>query len=215
MAAAAAASGLRLWGLSDHVRADSTWVAGYVEQVRRLDAGDAEVRCGVEAKMLDQRGSLDLPADARGLDYVLVADHQFPSAGGPVHPREVAAQIAARHLTADGAVEQLVGATVAAVRRSPFPPIVAHLFSLLPKCGLAEEAISDQVVAELGDALAAAGARVEANEKWRCPSSRVLAILAARGVELTAGSDAHRAEDVGAWSYLDDVEPAVDVGSAS
>ncbi|MEO5746234.1 MAG: PHP-associated domain-containing protein, partial [Terracoccus sp.] len=46
---------------------------------------------------------------------------------------------------------------------------------------------------------------VEINEKWRCPSPRSLSHLAARGVRLTAGSDAHRAGEVGRWSYLVEV----------
>lgn len=212
MALAAAGSGLRLWGLSDHVRADSTWVPAYVERVRRLDAGDVLVRCGVEAKILDQRGRLDLPSGVRGLDYVLVADHQFPGESGPVHPRDVKATIEAGRLTPADAIEQLVEATAHAARQCPYPPIVAHLFSLLPKCGVNEDAVSDELILVLGADLAAAGARVEANEKWRCPSARVLRLLASAGVELTAGSDAHRHQDIGTRSYLDSLGVLVTTG---
>lgn len=211
MARAAATSGLSLWGLSDHVRADSTWVADYVRTVRALDAGDVTVRCGVEAKILDRQGTLDLPPDVRDLDYVLVADHQFPGADGPRHPRDVRAAIETGRLDGKDAIEQLVTATAKAAGRSPFPAIIAHLFSLLPKCGLSEDDVSDDVVLGLGRELAADGARVEANEKWSCPSDRVLRLLSDAGVELTAGSDAHRHEDIGRHTYLDSLELAATV----
>jgi putative hydrolase len=214
MARAAADAGLVLWGLSDHVRAESTWVPEYVARVRRLDAADVAIRCGVEAKILDQQGHLDLPAGVRDLDYVLVADHQFPGVAGPMHPLEVREQIQGARLSPADAVEQLVNATVESARRSPFPVIVAHLFSLLPKCGLSELDVNDAMAIQLGTSLAAVGARVEVNEKWRCPSSRVLRLLAEAGVELTAGSDAHRHQDIGAHTYLDslDLTSAVEAG---
>ena len=206
MAKAAADSGLAVWGLSDHVRADSAWVPAYVERVRRLRAGDVEVKCGVEAKILDQRGNLDLPPTVTGLDYVLIADHQFPGESGPVPPRQMLAAIGAKELEAHGAVEQLLAATAAAVRRSSFPPIVAHLFSILPKCGISEDDVADQTILDFGRELAQVDARVEINEKWRCPSRRVVALLAAVGVELTRGSDAHRHQDIGASSYVDSLD---------
>lgn len=213
MAAAASTSGLRLWGLSDHVRADSAWVPEYVDRVRRLDAGDVEVRCGVEAKILDQRGNLDLPSGISGLDYVLIADHQFPGSRGPLHPNHVRASIESGQLHKGMAIEQLLVATAAAARQSPFPPIVAHLFSLLPKCGISEDDVSDERILEFGRELAGADARVEINEKWRCPSLRVVLLLATTGVVLTCGSDAHRHQDIGASSYLDSLDVAQTRGS--
>ena len=209
MAEAAAAAGLASWGLSDHVRADTTWLQDYVRTVRGLRVDGLDVRCGVESKILTSNGALDLPRELPGLDFLLIADHQFPGADGPVHPSRVSQQIAAGSLSPSDAVAQLVRATCEAVLRSPLPPIVAHLFSLLPKCGLSEDLVGGQELDELAAACLSAAAAVEANEKWRCPSARVLSQLHARGVRLTAGSDAHRAEDVGRWSYLDEILMAV------
>ncbi|MGI8882106.1 MAG: PHP domain-containing protein [Jatrophihabitans sp.] len=201
MADAALAAGLRTWGLSDHVRADTTWLPDYVRTVHALDVGELVIRCGVEAKILDQAGALDLPPGSPALDYILIADHQFPGRSGPVHPTEIGGQLADGSLTPSAALEALITATCAAVRTSPAPPIVAHLFSVLPKCGLTE----DQVDGELIDALAkdcvAAEARVEVNEKWRCPSLRVIDRLSNAGVVIVAGSDAHRCADIGRWDY--------------
>lgn len=207
MADAAVAAGLHSWGISDHVRADTGWLPDYVQAVRELRRVDLEVRCGVEAKVLDTTGRLDLPANLPAMDYLLIADHQFPGVDGPLHPDAVRDLVGAGRLTAEAAVEQLVLATAKAVRTSPLPPIVAHLFSLLPKCGLDEHDVPEDLIDVLADACLASEGAVEVNEKWRCPSSRTLMRLDHRGVRLVAGSDAHRAADVGRFAYLTEAAP--------
>ena len=204
MAVAAAAAGLHTWGLSDHVRADSDWVADYATLVRRLRVEGLQIQCGVEAKILDATGRLDLPSNLPLLDYVLVADHQFPSAIGPCHPADIARRISNGEIPASAVVDQLIDATCAAIREAPARPIMAHPFSLLPKMGLSEDDVHHEHLQALSGACRAVGAAVEINEKWRCPSVSVLVRLLAAGVELVAGSDAHRREDIGAWKYLDD-----------
>jgi putative hydrolase len=206
MADAAQAAGLHTWGLSDHVRADSDWVPEYVTRVRALRRDGLVIRCGVEAKILDDSGRLDVPAGLPSLDYVLVADHQFPSVDGPVSPREMARRLGAGETTPEAVVETLIRATCAAVAQAPAPVIVVvHPFSLLPKMGLSEDALGDDHLRSLAEACRRADASIEINEKWRCPSAATLARLAALGVDMVAGSDAHRTADVGSWSYLDQV----------
>jgi putative hydrolase len=209
MADAAAHRGLHTWGLSDHVRADTPWLDDYAQTVRALKRENLDIRCGVETKILNQRGDLDLPSRLPHLDYILIADHQFPGPDGPVHPRIVAAQITDGHLSAEDAVTGLITATCAALIRSPRPPIVAHLFSLLPKIGVSEDAIGDQLIDTLAEACRAVDASVEINEKWCCPSVRIATELAGRGVALRAGSDAHTSTDVGRFSYVYDVIDAL------
>ena len=201
MADAAAAAGLRVWGLSDHVRADSTWLDGYVPMVRALRRDGLEVRCGVEAKMLDAAGRLDLPAALPDLDYVLVADHQFPSPTGPLSPRHMTAALADGTWSARAVLDTLVQATCSAVRGAPAPAVVVHPFSLLPKMGLDESEIGDDHLYALAAACRAADAAVEINEKWRCPTPRVVRALLGSGVRMTLGSDAHRCADVGVTTY--------------
>jgi putative hydrolase len=204
MADAAARASLQTWGLSDHVRADSAWLPDYVRRVRALSREGVLIRVGVEAKILDRSGRLDLPPHLPELDYVLVADHQFPGRDGPQHPREVAADLAAGKIAAADVIDELVAATCRAVRSAPLPAIVVHPFSLLPKLGCDEQDVQAQHCAELADACLAVDAAVEINEKWRCPSPRLVTALAGLGVRLVAGSDAHRSEDVGRWRYLDE-----------
>lgn len=209
MLAAALVAGLHTWGASDHVRTSTTWVPEYVEAVRGLAAtpparqAGLSVRCGVEVKILDSSGRLDLPRKLPELDYLLIADHQFPGADGPEHPSVVRDWVAADPSASEHAISTLIEATCAAVAASPAPPIVAHLFSLLPKCGLTESQVTDAHLDLLTQACRRAGAAVEVNEKWHCPEPRVVYALATAGVRITAGSDAHRAADVGRWSYLE------------
>ena len=58
MADAARAAGLRVWGLADHIRADTTWLPEYATRIRGLSRPEMVIRCGVEAKILDPAGRL-------------------------------------------------------------------------------------------------------------------------------------------------------------
>jgi putative hydrolase len=206
--AAARARGLRTLCLADHVRRDTAWVPDFtaaVAQYRGLDG--MTVLAGVEAKILDTSGQLDLPpglGTAGGIDLVLIADHQFPGEYGPVHPAEAAAAIERGDLAPADAIEMLCTATARAAsalsggRRA----LVAHLFSVLPKIGLTEELVPRHLLAHLAGRVARAGAMVEVNEKWSCPSGRCLSVLATAGVRLVASSDSHHCAGVGAYTYV-------------
>jgi putative hydrolase len=207
---AAAAAGLAVLGVSDHVRAGTDWLPGYVAAV-----GDAarraplRLRCGVEAKLLDTTGRIDLPADLTGVEYVLLADHRVPTPTGPAPPAEVRDALGAGRLDAAAVVDMLVEATANGLRAAPRPAGLAHLFSILPKVGLSEADVPDDAVRLLAAACRSAGAWVELNEKWRCPSARVAGLLLAEGVRLTGGSDAHAPERVGRWGYAREVADAL------
>jgi len=79
--------------LVDHVRADTSWVdeftAAAVVASRGVDG--LTVACGVEAKLLDTSGALDLPTGIPAGVRIFAADHQVPTPGGPGHPREIRA----------------------------------------------------------------------------------------------------------------------------
>jgi putative hydrolase len=209
---AAQERGLGTLCLADHVRRDTAWLPEFLRAVsayRQLPG--LAVLAGVEAKILDAAGQLDLPprlpgADAPArLDLVLIADHQFPGEDGPVHPARLRAAIEQRELSAQDAIEQLVQATVRAaaqVKRTGIRPLVAHLFSLLPKSGLAEDQVPSPLLLELAAGLAGSGAMVEVNEKWSCPSPRTIGALRAAGVPIVAGSDSHHCRDIGRYASV-------------
>jgi putative hydrolase len=203
MANAASAAGLRVWGLSEHVRADAAWVPDYVARVRSLRRDDVEVRCGLEAKILSRNGRLDLPKDLSGVDYVLVADHRYPGESTPMTASEVGRRLDRGELTPTDVADELVRAVSIAVLRAPLPAIVAHPFSLLSRIGVDISEVTDEHLRTLAGACLVAGASVEVNEKWRCPSPEIFARLFDLGVELVPGSNAHCAADIAQWPYLD------------
>ncbi|HEX5365189.1 MAG TPA: PHP domain-containing protein [Acidimicrobiales bacterium] len=217
--AAARARGLHTLGMVDHVRRATTYVPDFAAAVRDL-AGAARrqgvrVLLGVEAKVLDTAGAVDLPASPLPeLDYVLVADHQLPRPEGPLPPHRARAALERGELSAAEVVEDLVEATVAALGCWE-RVVVAHPFSILPKCGLGEEDVPDRLVDRLGDAARAADAVVEVNEKWACPSRRVAERLARRGVGITLSTDAHHRDRVGRYRYVTGVADTVRAGAGA
>ncbi|GHJ97207.1 hypothetical protein SNE510_67260 [Streptomyces sp. NE5-10] len=203
--AAAADAGLRTLVLADHVRVDTTYLPGYVEAVRAARAtAPLELVCGVEAKILDTEGRIDLPAELTGIEHVALADHRFPLPDGPAHPDAVRALLDEGRLAPDEALRLLVLATARAVERVPegLTAHVAHLFSVLPKTGLDEGGVDAALLEPLVRACRERDAAVELNEKWRCPSVRTARLLHRAGVRLGAGSDAHRARAVGRFPWV-------------
>ncbi|MFI5068557.1 MAG: PHP domain-containing protein [Streptosporangiales bacterium] len=196
---AARQRGLRVLCLADHVRASTPWVAEFAATVAALRPGSGLVLlAGVEAKILDVTGRLDLPGDLHGVDRVLIADHQFPGEHGPVSPGQVRAELASGQRSAAEVIDCLLTATTAALSLVAMPQL-AHLFSLLPKLGLDEADVPDPALRCLAAACCRAGARVEVNEKWGCPSPRTLRACAAAGVPLVASTDSHDCATVGAY----------------
>jgi len=197
---AARERGLRTLCLVDHVRRDTTWVPEFTAAVDKYRGQPGlRVLAGVEAKILDGSGRLDIPAALAGIDLVLIADHQFPADTGPVHPAELRAALAYGSLQPAEVIERLCEATANAALGCEFQPLLAHLFSLLPKIGLDEAMVPDSLLADLAKRVAHAGAMAEVNEKWSCPSARTVAALVGAGVPLVAGSDSHHCRDIGVY----------------
>lgn len=196
--AAAAAIGLTTLRLVDHVRQSTTWVPEYLEAVRALEIPEGlTVLTGVEAKILNAAGDLDIPALPAGIDRILIADHQFPGIDGPLGPTAVRERIADGWGKAD-VLDQFVSALIAVMRRYPGNQL-AHCFSLLPKIGLAESELGAERVEAWARAAAESGTLVEVNEKWGCPEAPTLAALRSAGVEIVASTDSHVASDVGRY----------------
>jgi putative hydrolase len=191
---------LRTLCLVDHVRRDTQWLPQFIAAVAPLRRQPGlRVLAGVEAKILDVSGRLDLPPGLDGVDLVLIADHQFPGDGGPVHPARAREAIGSGQLGAAEAIETLCEATANALDATDRRCVLAHLFSVLPKVGLDEDMVPEPLLAELARRVARAGAMVEINEKWACPSPRSAAAMARAGVTVVAGSDSHHCRDVGVY----------------
>lgn len=203
--AAAQERGLRTVCLADHVRAGTEWVPEFVTAVSPYRSiPGLRVMAGVEAKILDAAGRLDLPpclGRVDGIDLVLIADHQFPADHGAVHPDAMRAAIEDGQVTAAEAIECLAKAMTRALGSAEHS-LLAHPFSLLPKMGLGEEQIPGSLLADVAKAAVRAGALVEINEKWHCPAPRTVVALVSAGVHLVAGSDSHDCQNVGVYSTV-------------
>ncbi|WP_428950063.1 PHP domain-containing protein [Streptomyces sp. cg35] len=203
--AAAEKAGLHTLVLTDHVRADTTYLPRYVTAVRDARATTpVRLVCGVEAKIRDTEGRIDLPDDITGIDHIALADHRFPLPDGPAHPEAVRDRLDAGTMSRTEALALLVRATARAIGRIPAGRTahLAHLFSVLPKAGLDEAEVDAPLLAPLARACRDHGVTVELNEKWQCPAPRTAALLSGAGVRLAAGSDAHRADAVGVFPWV-------------
>ena len=208
--AAAHAIGLTELRLVDHVRRDTAWVPEFVSAIQRLEIPDGlTVLNGVEAKILDHAGSLDIPVLPSEVQTILIADHQFPAPEGPIGPSEVRQRIANGWATSD-VLDCYVQALIATIERHPGNQL-AHCFSLLPKIGLSEEMLGSERLAAWAEAAARSNTSVEVNEKWGCPETSALNAAIAAGVTLVAATDSHNANDVGRYSRVADLLKTIEV----
>jgi putative hydrolase len=208
--AAAEALGLQELTCVDHVRVSTDWVPAYVEAVHAARGStDVKLGCGIEAKLLDTDGTLDLPPEFEGIDAIYAADHQVPLADGPHHPRQIRTEIENGARTAASVIEAIVTSTAAAARRYP-NVVVAHLFSVLPKIGLTEDDVDPELVQRLATACAESGAWVEISERWQCPSAQTLRPFLDHGVTVVVSTDSHRSDTIGRYAYCADVVTELD-----
>ena len=199
--AAAQAAGLTELRLIDHVRRSTTWVPEFVAAVAALEIPEGlTVHTGVEAKILDSTGEVDLPAGLEGIDRIVIADHQFPGADGPWSP-ETTIERLTTGLTVDDALDLLIGGLVGAMHRHPGNQL-AHCFSILPKVGLDESDLGAERLRVWAETAAASDTLVEVNEKWACPGPLALAAARTAGVRLVASTDSHVASDVGRYDKV-------------
>jgi putative hydrolase len=185
----------------DHVRADSAWASEFVRTVREVAAEtEVSLSCGLEAKILDKGGALDLPDDTGGADFIYAADHQVALDHGPEQPASVREAIAAGELDAGAVIESIVDSTANAVGAN-HRVVIAHLFSVLPKIGLDEQQVPLGSVERLAQATAKGEGLVEIDERWSCPSARTLRPFRDAGVPILLSSDSHRPGTIGRFDY--------------
>jgi len=193
--------GLETLTCVDHVRRDTDWLPSYVEAIRNLrPTTEVELICGIEAKLLNTAGDLDLPELPDGIDRIYAADHQVPLEDGPHHPREVKEEIASGERSANEVLEAIVESTANAARRHE-NMVIAHLFSVLPKLGLEESEVPIELIERLAEAADEGGSLIEIDERWKCPSARTLKPFVARGITVLMSTDSHMREKIGRFDY--------------
>jgi putative hydrolase len=193
--------GLTALGCVDHVRASTDWVPDYVAAVNGLrERTRVQLRCGIEAKLMDTSGALDLPEHIDGVDAIYAADHQVPLESGPTHPREVRERIERGDLDAAGVIDALLTSTARALDR-PQRVVIAHFLSILPKIGLTEADVPLEGLEALAEATKRTGQEIEISERWRCPSAATLRPFKARGVPIVLSTDSHKRGTIGRYEH--------------
>lgn len=197
---AARRRGLRQVGISDHGPANlfGVGIAGMHvfdtirEEIRRLQQEldpDLQVFLGVEANVVDLRGTLDVPLEVlRRLDYVMAGLHV------PVRTRRVgdavrfaAYNVVGRWWPEAGRRARIMNteALVQAVHRYPID-VITH-----PGWRLSVD------TAVLAEACAAVGTALEVNTSHDHGGVAYIRVAAERGVDFVVGSDAHAPDRVG------------------
>ncbi len=192
--------------MAEHVRRSTDWLPRFADTMDALRAASPiRIRTGVETKMLDTSGALDLPRALDRIELLLIADHRLPTPRGPVDPAEARTVMRSGQLGARTIVAHLLDSMAAAVSAASLPAVLVHPFSILPKLGLQERDISDEQLRMLADRCRETSTAIEVNEKWRCPGPATLRMFQEAGVAVVAGSDAHASDAVGRYSYVRDV----------
>jgi putative hydrolase len=199
--AAAEALGLTALGCVDHVRVSTDWVPEYVAAVQRLRSETTvHLRCGIEAKLLDTTGALDLPEGIEGVDAIYAADHQVPLPEGPTHPREVKERIEAGDLSAAEVIDAILTSTARALDR-PERIVIAHFLSVLPKIGLSEADVPLSGLERLAAETKRTGQEIEISERWKCPSAATMRPFLRAGVPILLSTDSHMSAKIGRYEY--------------
>ncbi len=195
-------AGMDTLGFVDHARVDTDWLPDYVSAVRATARrAPLTITCGIEVKILDTTGAIDVPADARLVDRLVIADHQMPLADGVHHPAAIRDDIEAGRRDGGLVIAELLESTAQAARRHPGSTL-AHLFSILPKSGLDESMVSAAQLDALATVLVAADVSVELSERWQCPGPIALAAFHRAGVQLIASTDSHRSDTIGRYDWV-------------
>lgn len=186
----------------DHVRVDTDYLPDYVAAIKRLrPTTEVELICGIEAKLLDTAGELDLPTELpEGIDRIYAADHQVPLADGPHHPRDVKAAIEDGSMSPGEVIAAIIESTANASAKHD-DLVIAHMFSVLPKIGLEESAVPEEALAGLAESVARDGNLIEVSERWSCPNARTLRPFVEAGVPVLMSTDSHKRQHIGRYDF--------------
>lgn len=206
---------LQVLGCVETVRSDSAWVSDFIRLVHDAQRHTSvQLLCGVETKMLDAAGALDLPDDLRGIDRVYIADHRFPVAAGIYAPWKVRRAIQQGWLTTEMALRSLVFALTRAIDRCDRPAVISHPFSILPKVGLSDTLVDQRLIEPLIDVCLRRNTAIELDERWQCPSLHIAMMFHDAGVPIVMSTSAQRPHEIGRFTWARDVLQQLMVSAA-
>jgi|SRR3989344_3067051 len=170
---------------TDHVRIETMWLQEYVKEIKRLQGKykkEIEILAGVEAKVINLKGELDLPPDfPEEINLILASFHRMPK-GERIYftPEEILAD--------KKTVLEYWSKAMLNVLKNPKADIIAHPTSFLDKYAIIlpetlKQKISQE--AKLNNKI------FEINLKYHCPDEEFISILKEHNVKLSYGSDSH------------------------
>ncbi len=176
----------------DHVREGTKWVSDFANEVLRLKekyGSKIEIHSGIEAKVIDLRGNLDLPSDFRAVDFVLAAYHRIPrGAREYLSPQEITTdKERALNLWATGMREVL---------NNPYVNVIAHPTAIMCKYNIP---ISEDIIDSI---LGFSDKCFEINLQHRVPRGKFLAKLLQGKFKISYGSDAHSIDELIFWKEI-------------
>lgn len=204
--------GIRKMCCVDVVTQSVQWIPDFVETIRNLRvkyASHIELYAGVEAKFLDDIGTLDLPQNLDGINYIFAADHAFPYKGNLYMPTEVRQMLVYESVKPEALIRNLARTVTGAMwkyQHTERQVVIAHLFSILPKVGIRENSVPLDYIAGIARAASYTNSMIEISERWLCPSPEITRVLLSMGVKMPISSDSHSKEHIGRYRYVVEVQ---------
>jgi len=181
--------GLSAIAITDHVRADSDWVWDYIDYVGEVAdyyKDKIKVICGVEAKITDLNGNIDIPEGADDhVDVVLASVHRLPTGSGYLSDDEITDD---KERTISLWRDAVIGAIA-----NPSVSVIAHPGLILKNHGIE---IPEDIAERIARVVKEQTVAFEYNIGWGVPEKTLLEALIRSGASFIVGSDSHNASDI-------------------
>ena len=183
--------GLEEIAITDHVWRSSDWVDEYTEEIEEVNRRhDIKIHAGLEAKVIDRRGSVDVSdEDAEKIDFVMGVVHRYrPEADEPYDD-------SLKLETEDAAQEETY--LTKKMLENPKVDLVGHPSRTYYKFHYSEEEphFPNEKLEEMIEAAKEEGKPLEYNARLpRHVRERLLKMYVDQGFGFTVGSDSHEAE---------------------
>lgn len=195
--------------INDHVRQDTTWVNNFLAALKKTyQPPGLQIYSGVETKLLDTKGNLDLPKQLKHnpklVDRIIVGDHQFPSKNGPILPTEIKKMLLEKKLHTQNVIEMYLEASCAVMEKHHNLQL-GHWFSLFPKIGILESQIPQPQLKLWAETAKKTGTVIEINEKWACPTATTIKAALTAKTQIVFGTDSHSCENIGKYKNVKNI----------
>ncbi|MCK4306964.1 PHP domain-containing protein [candidate division WOR-3 bacterium] len=177
----------------DHVREDTKWVPDFTHEILRLKkkyGSKIEIFSGIEAKVINLKGDLDLPKDIDKIDFIYSAFHRIPA--------EEREYLPSREISVNKSMALALWFTaMKAVLKNPIPNVIAHPGAILYDHGVyIPTKVIDTLIKEGKNKI------FEINLRHRAPRGKLLSKLLDGKFKIFYGSDSHSVDELLFWESL-------------